>query len=801
MLQRKRMNSLPQSNNLYQEFGFTPEEEEEETPQTDYSQFGFTEEEKPAETPKPEKEKVGKYKSILYGFAEAVLGIPAMIQYGVNEWSKPFEKLAYGEEAPNLSFEEENPLLSIISKFPESKDEESRRFRAGAAGITAGAFGGIPGIIAGVVGSQAGQTVREVWGKEGKFEEFGWGEGTAIATDIITGAGAGVVGSLIKSGTRQATNAIPSIFRNAETKVGQTAVKNVVQGDRNALQTVIDDFSRATINQFETEASALSPQRYTELTNANVAGLQRQAENMHRQGSLSLITPLEVTSEQGGQVIQQAANDLFQEQVINAERAAYSSARESAKGVTGSAPRTIEEAKALRDSLISTTPSKEQNPLITFLDNLIADLETTTPASTTPASTLLGPNGQPVTPATQVPASQTPTVVAANDLVDMVQKGNQAVNYGSEFREQSHRLKPIIATLREETNQVLGKKPKAANLFDEANTLHARNAETWGTRYMRDVRFTENPENIVSKTKKPSNLRNLKQAIPNIEVQNIAERMVVDDVTKSGSRASNSRTIRELSPELSPNAQNAANEIINVKDPLTNSGGRAVVRNEILKDAAASVNTGKRPEKVLDLMETPKGYNLVRETLNGSPQGRQILQASERLFIEDIFNSIRDPSGRIDFSKASNIFKNNDVRQVAEMIGGPNIMQRFEQLERAANNFERNISLYSSKETQSLVSSAVDKIKDAGLVGTILHSLHVPWPVILSMGLGKAVSGVGKVSYNAIQRKVLSNPRAVQLIERLSTAQTAEEIAKQLPRLIKELSTEENQSSKKQPKK
>lgn len=790
--------SSPQSNN-YNQFGFIPEEEEQvvQSPEVDYAQFDFTPEETPVEHP---KKKAGKADSIVLGFIESVLGVPALVLHGVNEYSKPLEKAWYGEETPSLPPERENPFSALMATFPESEDEFSRRLRVGTSAATAGALGGIPGIIAGLVGSQAGQTVREVWGEEGKFEDFGLGEAAAIGADFTAGLGTGLATSLIKSGAKQASRA-PSVFRSPETRVGQAAVKNIVQGDRNALQSVIDDFSRSTINQFETEASALSPVRYNEITNAPVSGLQRQAENMHRQGALSLITPLEVTPEQGGRAIQQAANDLFQQEVIVAERAAYSAAREQAQGLTGSAPRTLEQARELRQSLSATTPSKEQNPLITYLDNLIADLETNTPASTTPASKLLGPNGQPITAAVEVPASQTPTVVSANDLVDMVQKGNQAVNYGSEFREQSHRLIPVISTLRQETSQVLAQNPTAANLFHEANTLHARNAETWGTRYMRDVRFTENPENIASRTKKPSNMRNLKQAIPNIQIQNVAERLVVDDITKSGSRASNARTVRELSPELSANAQNAANELINVKDPLTTSGGRAIVRNQILKDAAASVNTGKRPEKILDLMQTPKGYNIVRETLNPSPQGRQILQASERLFIEDIFNSIRDPSGKINFSKASNIFKNSDVRQVAEMIGGPAIMQRFEQLQTSATNFERNISLYSSKETQSLVSSAVSKIKDAGIAGTILHALHVPWPVIVGMGLGKATTGAASVGYGALQRKVLSNPRAVDLLERLSRATTPEEFAKQLPRVINEISKAESQSSKKQPKK
>lgn len=759
----------------------------ENAPKMDYSQFGG----KPVN-----QEKAGKAESALNGFIEAVLGIPALAQLGVNEFSKGLEESYYGKEENPQSFAQENPLLNYLGSLPESKDESSRRIRTGVTGATLGAFAGIPGIIAGVVGSQAGQTVRELYGKEGKFENFGWGEVGAITADLVAGLGTGIVSNALKTGVKQGANAVknPAIFNPANTRLEKAVVKNAVQGEKNALQEIVDNFSRSQINQFESDISALAPSRYNEITQVPLSGIQRQAENMHRQGVLGFISPLQVTPEQGGSAIQQSANEIFNQEVIAGERAAYTAAKEAAENLSGTTPKTIEEAKKLRDSLIASAPSKEQNPLVDYLNNLISDLETSTPASTSPASSILGPNGKPIVGPQEIPASSSPKTKKANDLITIIQNGNQAVNYDSKLREQSHRLIPILNTLREETGLVLNKSPEAALLYNEANTLHARNAETWGTKFMRNVRFSENPENIVSGLNKASNLRNLKQAIPNESIQDIAERLLVDNMTKSGSSSSNIKNLRNISPELSMKAQNAANELINVKDPLTNSGGRAVVRNEILKDAAQSVNTGKRPTKILDLMQTPKGYNLVRETLNQSQHGRELLQTFERLFVEDIFNAIREPSGQINFNKAKNIFKNNDIKQVTEMIGGQNITYRFDQLQTAANNFEKNISLFSNPETQSLVKSATENVKNAGVIGTLLHALHVPWPVILGLGLGKATAGTAKIGYGALQRKVLSNPKAVNLLENLSRATTKEEIAKQLPRLIKEINKEESQN-------
>ena len=760
------------------------EEEKVEQPKVDYSQFG-------GKSVEPVKEKVGKFKSTLLGVYEGILGIPGLAQYGVNEYSKALEK-AFGNEAPEASFEEENPILSHLSKLPESEGQAARRFRVAGNVLPVAALGGLPGIITGLVGSQAGQTIREVYGKDGKFDEFGWGEVAALATDVVVGGAAGVGLSLARQGAQGTAQQAPSIFRNAQTGLQRQITKNAVQSESNVLQGIINAFSQSQLRGFEEEAARLSPNRFTQLTQSNASGLKRNADQMFRNTQLSLISPIEATTEQAGRAIQDAANLTFRNEVLNAERTAYSSARDAAEEVSGQAPKTLEEAKTLRANLTRNEPTPEQRPLITFLDGLISDLETTTPASTTPASKLVDASGKPLVEAVEHEATTQATTRTANDLVDLVQRSNQAVNYGGELREQSHRLAPLIATLRGEVGEILSENPVAAQLYQDANLLHGRNAEIWGTRYMRNVRFSENPEQIIGSTKKASNMRNLKQAVQDPTIQGVTERAVVNQITEGGSPQSNRTAVHNLSPELSLNARNSADQLINVKDPLTTTGGRAAVRNDILKDAAQSVNTGKRPEKILELMQTPKGYQIVRESLNGTPQSRELFQSFQRLFLEDIVTSITDKSGIIDFSKARQIFKNPEMRQVVEQIGGASLIRRFEQLESFANNFERNMALYSKPETQSLVKSIVGNIKNAGLITAVLHAMHIPWAVIAGLGLATGTAKVSKLTYNALQKKLLSNPRAIHYLEKVSQAKTTEELAKQLPRLIAELELEED---------
>lgn len=769
------MSSLPPSNN-YSKYGFEPE-----TQTQNYSEYGFEPEKKP-------KEKVGKVASTLYGAAEGLLAIPSLIQYGVNEWSKGLEQ-ALGQEPSNLTYEQENPLSAILSSFPESEDETSRRLRIGASSTIASAPFGIPGIIAGLIGSQAGQTVREVYGNEGKFEDFGWGEVGAIGADIVAGGLTGIATGALRGGQRAASQTanVPAIFQSGETGLQKAVIKNTIQGEQRQLQNILNSFGQEQINGFEQQASRVSPDRYTQLTESSSSSLKRHADRMHAQGQLSMISPLSPTPEQGGRAIQEAANTVFQNEVITAERQAYGAARAEATGLSGEAPRTLEQAITLRNNIMRNNPTPEQNPVLTFLNGLIEDLQTTTPSRDIPASSLLNAEGNALIPGHTIPSSTNPTIRSANDMVDLVQRSNQAVNYESELRLQSHRLIPIVNTLRQETGNILSGNPIAQNLYQVANDLHATNSQTWGTRYMRQLRFSENPETLISKTKLASNMRNLKQGIDDPTIQALAERLVIQDITESGSHTSNRIAINELSPELSVQARNAAENLVQVKDPLTSAGGRAAIRNEILKDAAQAVNTGKRPETILDLMQNLKGYNIVRESMNGTPQSRQLFNSFERLFIEDIFSSITDKNGRIDFGKAKNILKNDETRNVVKQIGGDDLLRRFTQLEEFANNFERNLSLYQSPETISFFQNTMKNVKSAGLIGWILKALHVPFPIIASLGLAKGMSSGVKGSYNILQKKILSNPKAVRILENISRANNLEELSKQLPRLISEI--------------
>lgn len=731
------------------------------------------------------KEKAGKLKSALYGAAEGILGLPALVQYGVNEWSKPFENM-FGEPA-NLPFEKENPLMNTLSQFPESEDATSRYIRQGTAGVVGGLPFGAPGVVGGLSGSLAGQGVREAFGEEGKFNEFGLGETAAIGTDIFTGGLGALATDLGRNISKASAKASSQLFQNAESRLQKGNVRAVLRGDKGRLENQIAEASEAQLKQYEEALGKISPETIENIPATGTSNIKQQTENLQKEGFLGTLYPEQMTPDQGGSLLQNTAKKVFQENVINAEREAYNKASQAAQGISGEAPITVRMAKDLREELLRTTPTPEQNPTIHFLNGLIRDLEQETPAARLSASRVLDVNGNPLIAERIVPAAAMPRERQANDLVKMVQSGNQAINYDSQLREQSHRLKKIINQLRDETGQVLSKNPEASRLYREANLLHGVNAETWGTKFMRDLRFAENPEKIVSRLHQASNLRNLNEGISEARIRGLAERLVIDSITSGGSSDANRLAINNIIPELSPTARQVAKDMLALKDGLTTQGSRQAQVNGILKDVTQSLSTGIRPEKTLKLMKTAKGYQLVKESMNATPETRKVFKALERQVVEDIFSEFLDKGGRLDFNKIESVFKNKEIRDVVRQIGGDRLVKQFLDLEKMAKNFQRNSKLYSTPEAKSLMSKMVKEGWKLAAITPFLHMLHFPSALIGLVGVGRAGILASTPLFRELKDRILTNPKIFRALEQLSLADTAQKLEKSLFRLRDEI--------------
>lgn len=682
------------------------------------------------------------------------------------------------QEVKDRGIDQSSMIETILSNIPKSEDEASRRLRTGTSAVVGSIPFGILGMLAGLVGSQAGQTVRETFGEDGEFESP-LGEALAIGTDIITG-GAAAAGYEISRGSQQAARQatrMPAVFERGEDLLSKASAKAIIQGEREGLENAIKQVSTRQIKGFENQASRIAPISFETLPQRSageISTLQRAADDAFRNTQLATISPISISLEEGSRAIQTQAKKIFKETVIDAERQSYNAAKESAATTSGSAPRSLQQAKELEEQLTRVTPQPEQNPVISYLRGLINDLE-----EKVSDSLILGAEGRPIQRATTRPKN-----LSGDDLIQLVQNGNQAVNYESAFREQSHRLKPLINTLREETGKVLSTNSQANQLYQQANALHGKNAEIWGTKYMRNVMFGENPESIVQGAKKASNMRNFKQAIKDIEQQALLERLTIQNITESGGEASNRAAIEKLSPALSENAKTAANTIINVKDPLTTTGGKAALRNSIMKDVAGAIQSGQKPAQALELMKTPKGLQAVRESFRGSRQGQEIMNSLERLFIEDLFQSVIDQSGQIDFKKAQNILANPELAQSIRMIGGDKMVRGFQELETMAKNLQTNIAKYSSGSQKSVLQAVTNEIKNQGAVGLVLHSLfHLPWPILAGISLMRTGWNASSIVGRKLLSMVMRNENIVNTLRQLSLSKTATDAGKQITRL------------------
>ena len=687
------------------------------------------------------------------------------------------------------------PIDALLA-LPESKDPESRKARSASTGGTLGGMFGPLGFISGVAGGYAGQAVREQIGKDGKTENW-WQEGLAIATDLVTGLGTNILGSFAKNTTKSAVKqGMKTVFSQVDTPLERSLVKNTVQ-DSVALEKQIASIGEQELETFNNNIAKIAPETIEALPTTELEPLKDQVLTSWKEANLNAISPVEATAEEGGRAVQEATKQVYNANVIKAEKAAYDAGKAAAKGLSGEAPEALSQAKKLLNDLVRVTPNPDQDPVIRYLRGLIGDLETTTAEKIIGPSALLDQFGNPAIPGSIIPATTKATKVPANDLITLVQNGNHSINYDSTLREQSHRLKPIIATLREETGKVLSKKAEAKSLYDSANKLHGSNAEIWNTKYMKNVLYSENPEVIISQSKKASNMRNFKEAVPLQNQQALVERLVIEDITSSGSSSSNAKSVKELGNTLSPNSQEAAKNIITVKNPATRPGGVNAAANSIVKEVSESVVNGTIPTQTLNTMKTVKGYQFVKRALARTSEGRQIFKTLEKKIVQDLLDNILDKSGKIDFKKAQEVFKNSEMKTVINEIGGPQMVSQIKRLETLSVNLQRNLDFFKKPATQSLFKSFFKSAGKAGMVGYLLRALHMPSPVIFGLGLsvlaGKGTIAASKVAW----RKMIQNPRIYSALESVSRSTTEASLKKQLPRLILEIEKEEKEEKDK----
>lgn len=292
---------------------------------------------------------------------------------------------------------------------------------------------------------------------------------------------------------------------------------------------------------------------------------------------------------------------------------------------------------------------------------------------------------------------------------------------------------------------------------------------------------------------KSSNINLLNAAIAeNRPIKDLADRLIVDQL---GSKSL--ETSRELGNEarryLSKNANEALELIQDMQSPLTEAGQKMAKRSEILKDVTSAANTGSTPSYTMDMMKTPKGYQLVKDVLDKSPKGKRAFKALERTIVRDAFNNILDEQGVIDFTKASRILENPQIEKIIKDSLGNEGLQFFKNLETYGKNYIENTSRFLDYKDPKYVRFA-EKYMGKNIQGMLISFGLGSFYGLPTGALSLLASMAGKSAANKLYQrnlvKLITSPEGIKSVKDVSKKGVTTAVYMQGIRKIDELMNE-----------
>jgi hypothetical protein len=355
-------------------------------------------------------------------------------------------------------------------------------------------------------------------------------------------------------------------------------------------------------------------------------------------------------------------------------------------------------------------------------------------------------------------------------------------------------LRGIAKALKKDIEAGLEQAPSVANAFQNAEESYANTQEIFNNKNMVSFRKNETPDKLSSTFSSSSNLERLNSALEGSDATNLAHRLVVEHIAGQGTESA-SASSKELSNYLSPKANNALEKLISAGDTLSAEGQQTLARSRIFKEIQEAGTTGTRPEGVLKLMQTKAGYDVVNNSLRGSPKGQQVLDILRRQYIEDLLTPIIDKNGKIDFAKTSNILKNDFSRKVIKDALGNDGVEFFENMQTYGKNFSENLSKFNNRVpgmVQKIAETAIPKEAAAVLAATMPFYPTATAGSLLGFYAGKEAIKKGRETWLKI---VLKDPSIRNTIRYLGNKElTIDQLSQGLKKLsISIVNANENQ--------
>lgn len=270
-------------------------------------------------------------------------------------------------------------------------------------------------------------------------------------------------------------------------------------------------------------------------------------------------------------------------------------------------------------------------------------------------------------------------------LMELKRRLNKMANFDNIEPSIQSLLGSLSSSVKQDILKGLSKNPEALEAFQSAEKKFGETAEKFKKKSIKSARYSEKPEGIgISNA---SELENLK-AIVSPEQYKQIERELLEKIKGMNLGKANG-FYREVRPQMGGDARFLAEEILESKKPSRTSKIQSKIQEKIFDDLARTSLTGERPDAVMKYWKTPQGQQIIKNSLKGNPNEKQVLKYLEEQSLSDFSTSVVSPEGTINFDKFNKLLKDPATLENLRLMGGSEGVQFFKQLEEMSGQIEK----------------------------------------------------------------------------------------------------------------
>ena len=621
--------------------------------------------------------------------------------------------------------------------------------RAGAVGKGAGEFAAITALMPGATSLLKIGKETVPGGLFGLGSELSEEAGGGPKTNTATGFLFSLIPTILSAGKRgfQATiNAgkrlldakkIPTGTPKFFEEVGKIPEADLQLSSRDLTGRVAKT-SEESISKFEKMADKVSEQAIKPGEQFRAADIEKQIIEANQKAILNRISPATETQKKSWEGIQKYVEGNFE-----AAKASYTKLYDMVeggmRGIRVIPQRTHKAATSImRDLEESLIKAPEEGGVRSALSNLVNTLKPMSEEAFV-----------------EIPAK---TLMATKRSINRLLEKSDIIPGAVDL------LKPVSRAIKEDLLNALEGRPGLRGAFEAADKQFAKTQKVFNNPDLVKMRKSANPEDLTSMFTKPSSLQRLNEAIgDNKNVKNFLDKMVVENISKKN-KVLAQEMANETRQYLSSKGKKGLDRILEMGDTLTTPGAQAVSKGTILQDLQQSVSSGVRPTTTLNMMKSPVGYNLVKDTLNRSPKGRRMFKSLQKMTVDDLMSSTIGKNKQIDFDKAKDLFSNPHMKTVIKEALGKEGLEFFQKLETYGENMAKNIQNLAAKDLpffQRMVNKFFSK--------EARYVLYALAPFTMGKSLAILFGGeVAKTAYRAKLFKILKDPQARSTIREMA---------------------------------